>query len=352
MYKKRIGKRALLTIFLMTAVSSCSQTSISDDRTVVSDVVEREIVWEDLRIQKLLPGYMIIPGIEPCLPAHFVALRHPEDRSTVYWGDKDVLEAYFEKGISHLKSAVIRVDISLSLAQIDDNSFSDEGSDSAFASQGIKNCVRNKWKWGIHPVMSVDATMDNNEVHVAWIGLNYGGQVLCLGLIYPPNQHTPSAEDLNMWSEFLNKTKFLEEHEFYKAHGQDLREGFTLVNVYGCVLRVSAEKRTRDGKIQVVIKPEDDHISCKCLDVTQMLMEANWHFFEPILKIQSEIQVSTDANIISRNILTVLLKNVSEFSNAEGGRHSNSLSRSEYGNVSIFNFCKQELLMQEGVLRN
>jgi hypothetical protein len=132
--------------------------------------------------------------------------------------------------------------------------------------------------------MSVDATIDDDEVHAALIGLDHGGQVLCMELNCPHNQHTPSAEDLNMWSEFLEKTKFLEEHEFYKAHGQDLREGFTLVNVYGCVLRVSAEKRTRDGKIQVVIKPEDDHISCKCMDVVQMLMETNWHFFEPSLK--------------------------------------------------------------------
>ena len=105
------------------------------------DLVERDIVWEDLRIQKLLPGYMIFPAIEPYLPAHFVALRHPEDRSIVYWGDKDVLEAYFEKGISHLKSAIIRVDISLDLAQIDENSFSDEGSDSELASIGIKNVL-------------------------------------------------------------------------------------------------------------------------------------------------------------------------------------------------------------------
>ena len=155
-----------------------------------------------------------------------------------------------------------------------------------------------------------------------------------------------------MWSEFLKKTKLLEEHEFYKVHGQDLREGFTLVNVYGSVLRVSAEKRIRDGKIQVIIKPEDDQISCKCMDVVQMLMEADWHFFDPILKIQSEIQVSSDANIILRSIITVLLKKVSEFSNNEGERNSNSLSRSEYGNVSIFNFCEQELLMQEGVLQN
>jgi hypothetical protein len=234
------------------------------------------------------------------------------------------------------------------VAQIDENSFSDEGS--SFASSGEKNYVINKWKWGFHPVMSLDTTTDDGKVYIAWIGLDHGGQVLCTRPIYP-RKHTPSAKDLKMWSEFLKKTKPLEEPELYKAHGQDLREGLTLVNVYGSVLRVSAEKRTGDGKIQVVIKPEADQISCKCLDVVQLLMEVDWHFSEPILKIQSEIHVSSDANIITHKILTVLLKEVVEFSNNEGGRYSNSLSRSEYGNVSIFNFCKQKLLMHKGVLQ-
>ena len=351
MSDKGMFKGILLIIFLMTLVSSCSHTSISNDPGVVSNVVERDIVWEDLRIQKLLPGYMILPAVEPCLPAHFVALRHPQDWSKVYWGDKDVLEAYFEKGISHLKSAVIRVDVSLSVSQIDENSFSDEGSDSDLASQGIKNWVINKWKWGLHPVMSMDATMDDDEVNVAWIGLNEGGQVLCAALIYPPNQHAPSAEDSKMWSEFLKKTKPLDEHAFYKAHGQDLREGFTLVNVYGSVLKVSAEKRIRDGKIQVNIQPADETISCKCLAVEQMLMPAEWHFFEPIVKIQSEIQVSSDANIICHNTITVLLKKVSEFSNSEETPNSNSLSCSKYGNISVFNFCEQKLVAQEAVLQ-
>ena len=358
MKKTRMSKQTLLTIFLMAIVSSCSRTSISDDRGVKLDVVEKDdvvesdIVWEDLRIQKLMPGYMIFPAIEPYLPAHFIALPHPEDPDTVYWGDKDVLKAYFENGISHLKSAIIRVDISPNVAQKDENSFSEEYSEVDLASQGVMNSVSSKWKWGIHPVMRLRGTIDDEEVNIAWIGLNHGGQVLCAALIYPPNQHVPSEEDLNMWSDFLKKTKPLEEREFFKAHGQDLREGFTLVNVYGSVLRVSAEKRISDGKIQVIIMPEDNQISCKCLDVIQMLMEANWHFFEPIVKIKSRIQVISDANIIYDNIITVLLKKVSEFSNNKEGYNSNPLSRSEYDNISVFNFCERKLVMQEGVLQN
>jgi len=385
MIEKKGCKRILWIIFLVVGASSCSRTSISDDQEVLSAVVEKEaccdfdrvgesqsetkqseketafvgeedridkiavsqnayslrtgsIEWEDLRIQKLLPGFMAIPAVEPYLPANFVALHHPKDESKLYWGDKNVLEAYFEKGISGLKSAVICVDMSFDVAQINENDFSDEASDADLASNGIEIFTRNKWKWGIHPVLSLNATMEGEEIHLAWIGLNYNGQVLCVGLIYP-NKQAPSAEDLNMWTEFLQKTKPLEEYEFYKAHGQDLRKGLTLVKVYDSVLKVFAEKRIRDGKIQVSIKPADDCIACKCFDVDEGLMGGNWHFFEPILKIRSEIQVNSDANVISSNTITVLLKEVSEFSSIEGG--SNFVQR-EYDNVSIFNFCEKE----------
>lgn len=339
--KRETNKRVLWTIFLITVISSCSETSIFDPAGVAPVVAESDMAWEDLRIQKLLPDYMILPAIEPYLPAHFVALRHPEDYFKVYWGDKDVLEAYFENGISHLKSAVISVDISLNVAQIDENRFSSEVSDSDLEFEGIKNCVINKWKWGAHPVMSMDATIDDHQVSLAWIGLNQGGQVLYAALIRPLDQPTASIEDSNMWSDFLKKTKPLEGREFYKVHGQDLREGFTLVNVYGSVLKVSAEKRIRDGKVQVNIEPADQTISCKCLAVDEMPLE--WHFFEPIVKIQSEIQVRSNANVRVRQMITVLPNKVSEFSNNKDERYLNSLSCGEYGNVSIFNACEMNL---------
>jgi hypothetical protein len=379
MIEKRGYERILWSVLVMISASSCSQNSIANDQKVMSAVetagqIQREakqsetkkvlsveksdkedridkiaisqnayslktgsIEWEDLRIQKLLPGYMIRPAIEPYLPAHFVALHHPKNRSKLYWGDKADLEAYFEKGISALKSAVICIDMSFDVAQINENDFSGEASDADLASAGIETFTRNKWKWGIHPVLSFSATMEGAEIHFAWIGLNYNGQVLCVGLIYP-DEHAPSAEDLNMWTQFLKKTKPLEEYEFYKAHGQDLRKGLTLVNVYGSVLKVFAEKRIRDGKIQVSIKPADDSIACKCFDVDEGLMGGNWHFFEPILKIRSEIQVKSDANVISNDTITVLLKEVSEFSNVEA---DSQLVQRVYDNVCIFNFCER-----------
>src|SRR4029078_12055747 len=124
---------------------------------------------------------------------------------------------------------------------------------------------------------------------------DYNGQVLLARLIYP-HKNAPSTEDLNIWSEFLKKTKPLRGDAFYKAHGQDLRKGLTLVNVYGSVLKIFAEKRKRDGRIQVIIKPVDDRISCKCLDAAEMVMGEIWHFSEPVIKISSEIHVSSDAN--------------------------------------------------------
>lgn len=175
-----VCKRALFVIFILTAVSGCKK-SPSDDQAVAS-VASEEIVWEDLRIQKLLPDYLTLPAIEPCLPANFVAFQNPKRCEEVYWGDKDDLETFFEKGPSHLKSAIIRASISLNVAQIDENSFSNEDVN---ASQGLQNAVYNKWKWGTHPVRSLDAIAMDREAHIVWIGLNYYSQVLCVGLIYP-----------------------------------------------------------------------------------------------------------------------------------------------------------------------
>lgn len=373
MIKIGASKRVLWTIFLLAIASGCSQTSISDDREAICGALESksesveekptrpitssrysDVMWEDLRIQKLLPGYMIFPGIEPYLPSDFVALTHPKDHS-VYWGNKENLETFFEKGCScsHLKSGVICVDISTNMAQIDEDNFSNECSVSALEAEGMKNVIRKKWKWGIHPVMSIDGTMEGLELNIAWIGLNDNGQVLFARLVYP-NEHGPSTEDLAMWSDFLKKTKPLGEHDFFKAHGQDLREGFTLINVYGSVLKVSAEKRTRDGKIQVNIKPSDDRISCTCQSVAPMLMGAFWHFGEPILKIPSRIQVISDANIVSDQIITVLIKEVSEFSDMEESYNASAYSRTEHGNVSVFNFSSKELgsTKSDGVILN
>jgi hypothetical protein len=317
------------------------------------EIGTQEAIWEDLTIQKLMPDYAVFPSIEPYLPKNFIALKHPDPArfGELYWGPKDVLETFFLSNGEQLKSAIFAVDISPSLAQIDENSFSDEslltGSIEFFESQGLKNVAATKSHWGLHPVMNCRVTSEGEERYVAWIGLNNGEAVLCIILLYPPNQTSPSEEDLQVWNDFLKKTQPLEMHEFLKSHGQDLREGLTLVNVFGSVLKVSGEKRSKDDKIQIIIKPVDNQISCKCENVAEERIAASWHFNEPILHIQSVIQKTGSANIINQATINVLLKKVSEFSFHETGCDPTNLSQKEYGNVSILNFCEKDVIDTE-----
>ena len=65
-------------------------------------------------------------------------------------------------------------------------------------------------------------------------------------------------------------------------------------------------------------------------------MGAQWHFSEPVLKIRAEIEVKGKANMVSLETITVLLKEVSDFS------HEGTTSV-ELDNVSILNFCNPTL---------
>jgi len=345
---KQQHREALFTLFVMAAMSGCYQNSSSDDRVVVSEAVEGEVVWEDLSIQKLLPGFMMRPAVEPYLPKNFVAMSPPGAGALLYWGEKEAIEAYFADDNSSMKSAIISINISFNVAQIDEDHFSDEGFESGMIEEGFKNLVINKRKWGAHPVMSMTATVEGKEVRTAWIGLNTDGQVLLANLLYPSNQAGPSEDDLKMWSDFLTKTKGLDQHAFFKAHGQDLREGLTLVNVYGSVLKVSAEKRMRDGQIQMRIEPADETITCRCLNVEQLLMEAPWHFLEPIVKMEAQIQVKSDANIMLDQTITVLLKTVNEFSPNIGGVNLDKVSNPRLGRIMVLNFAGPKLMEQPG----
>jgi len=301
-----------------------------------SEVSNEEIGWEDLRIQKLMPDFLAIPAIEPFLPDNFIALPHPKKHG-VFWGPKETLEEYFLSGNANLcKSPMLCVQISTNVGQKQDGSFTCEDTMyDEYIAAGVSDVKIEKFKWGDHPVLSATCAMDGKKVYLAYVGLNYEGCALVIGFI----DVSKSDERFQVWTDFLTKSRPLEEHDFFKVHGQDLREGFTLVNVYGSLLKVSAEKRTRDGKIQVSIQPADHTISCKCLRIAEKTMGAKWHFMEPIVKIQAEVQVNSTANIVSNQTITVLLKEVLEFSHKE--MNASDITVKECNNISILNFCAQ-----------
>ena len=330
---------------------SCSTSLPTDDSLVssASTSLQEKVVWEDLRIQKLMPGYMIFPAIEPCLPDNFIGLSHPDPNkwNKLYWGTKEALEKYFQRvGGEPITLPIFYIEMSSSVAQKDDGSFTCENTVyEELAAEGYSDIKVNKWQWGTTRAISASFTAHGVKNYLAWIGLGVGGQVLVVSL-FLPDEELFQEDASQLWENFLTKSRPLEEHDFYKVHGQDLREGFTLVNVYGSVLRVSAEKRIRDGKIQITIEPEDTQISCKCSNATQLLMEAPWHFFEPIVKIQAQIQVSSTANIIYDTTMTVLLTRVSEFSHNKELKDLSAFTCNAYGNISIINCCDGQIVSE------
>jgi len=342
-----------LIIFLAacgTLPTNAPSTSSDEVASSVSEpeTTQEEVVWEDLRIQRLMPGYMAFPAIEPFLPDNFIALPHPDRRrwGGLFWGTKETLEEFFQSGDDcRVTSPMLYVEISSGVGQKQDGSFTCE--DTAyddFIAGGCLDVKIDKLKWGEHPILSASCTHDGVKMHIAWVGLNYEGHVLLMRFFDEFNQKTPSKDESQVWTDFLTKSRPLGEHDFYKSHGQDLREGFTLVNVYGSVLKVSAEKRIKDRKIQISIQPADHTISCKCLGVDQMAMPAQWHFSEPIVKIQAEVQVSSTANILSRQTITVLLKEVMEFSHREKANEVGGIRCREFNNTSVLNFCDKDIV--------
>ncbi len=322
-----------LLILALSIESHEIKTEISSEK--------EEPVWQDLKIQTLLPEYIVFPAIEPYLPPNFVALQHPKNLG-IYWGPKEVLEDFFtsKKGP---KSPIIYVEISTSVAQKDSDSFVDEDKiKQDLIYDGAKKIKLKKWNWGINPVLSFNGLYKDTEMNIAWIGLDHEGMTLMVALITPKEEKTLSPEAHDLWTNFLTKTRPLEEQEFFKSNGQDLREGLTLVNLNGSILKCYAEKRTRDNEIQIVIKPFHEDISCKCLNITQAPMPLTWHHDEPLIKIEAELRTTGKANIIQHNYINILLKSVIEFSLKNDEASKIYIAPEKIKGFSILNFTKEK----------
>ena len=153
----------------------------------------------------------------------------------------------------------MRVKLSANVAQTGPNSFS-ENEDHLIKSLKIKdpnNFDFIKHKWGNYPVQSIKVKFMGKQLFTAWVGLNdpEGGFTLLFNLVYPETEGHPNKEDIDLWDNFIMKTKQLSERDFFKANGQDMQTGYTIVTVCGEKLKMTAEKRQKDGKMQVVVIP-------------------------------------------------------------------------------------------------
>lgn len=287
-----------------------------------TEIKDMQQVKNDLRIFELLPNLLCPLAVDPCIPIDFIA-GSPNGKldpyDWIYWGPKEVMKAYFENPDS-LDVPLLRVKLSANVAQTGPKSFNGESS-SEFLNQMKKTNPKGfaaiETKWGDYPVLSVRNQIEKQLILMAWVGLNVpeGGWTLMFNLVYPNKNGHPNIEDRQLWENLITKTTQLSDRDFFKACGQDLQDGYTLVNVGGAKLKMVAEKRQSDGALQVVVIPESSDVEFHYVDMTEGLMGAKWKYGEPIVKVYGEIVYNNgDVEAITDHVTSIFLKTVTEFS--------------------------------------
>ena len=149
-------------------------------------------------------------------------------------------------------------------------------------------CFLIKWHY---PVLAIRSMLEGQLNFTAWVGLNdsEAGWTLMFDLVYPDKKGHPTKKDRQLWENLLTKTTQLQDGDYFKAYGQELQEGYTLVNVGGAKLKMLAEKRQSDGTLQVVVIPESSNVEFRYVDMMECAMGAKWKQGEPMVKVYGEI---------------------------------------------------------------
>lgn len=304
----------LLLTLLCACLFNCTEASIPNNES-------------NLRITELLPGLLLPLAINPALPDNFVAmdshdLHSPE--TVTYWGPKNILKEFF-KNHDSLSESIIRVKCSTNVAQTGPKDFN-------YSTQAMIDEMKEVWpkghsqelQWGQYPVLTIvtpvkeEYLLEEEEyLLMAWVGLNdyNGGQTLVFSLVYPKKKGRPDKNDFELWNNFLSKTTPLTEHDFFVAHGQDLQPGYTIVRKGNAKLKVTAEKRQRDGILQVVVQPLSPNITFTYQDMDECLMGEGWKFGEPLVKVYGTI-INTDksSQLVCNHVTSIFVESVKEFS--------------------------------------
>lgn len=292
------------------------------------DLKDKQDAKNDLRILELLPNLVCPLAVDPGIPEDFIALSpqgNLDPYDWIYWGPKDVLKAYFDNS-SSLKVPILRVKLSANVAQTGPNLFNNEESLKMLQKEDPKRFSSVETQWGDYPVLAIRTQKEDQLIFMAWVGLNdqEAGWTLMFHLVYPNEKDRPNQEDRQLWESLMMKTTQLKDGDYFKACGQDLQEGYTIVNVGGAKLKMLAEKRQSDGKLQVVVIPENSNVEFHYIDMMECAMGATWKYGEPLVKVYGEIVVNNkNAKSIINYVSSIFFKTVPEFSfKKEEGKNS------------------------------
>lgn len=216
----------------------------------------------DQRIFSLLPTLDAPLVVEPYIPKNFVAVSKTgtlDAHDWIYWGPKDVIEAYFNDPYS-LKQSILRVRLSQTVKQVASTRFSAENDElcSLLAPMGLKRLYDVRMNWGKYPVYVITAEFQKKWLYAGWVGLcDPQGTTLMFELVYPvtlaDTALKPTNEQFKLWDEFLDKTKPLPEPICSDGFSISYSPGLTDVRLYGAAFCVIGEQRVSDKHIQVVV---------------------------------------------------------------------------------------------------
>lgn len=275
-------------------------------------------VTQPLRINDFIPrkNLACVLAVEPALPDNFISLNDTNELGYLdwlYWGPKDAIETYM-KDPSSLTTPIIRIRLSDGIMQrefgrLDEALITKEEPE-------LTNSTYNFGNWGEYPYCMISCTIEDDgktgNLIVGYVGLNHeSGAVLFLHLVVPETS-TGKAEALRLWENFFKNTKELPIPLLYKAKGQELHPGYTIVNIFENKIKVIAEKRRSDQKIRFVSIPEKPDVEFKFEKMFVTTMGDAWHYREPLLKIRGAYIVN-DGSVHYSLITSVLIKEVDEF---------------------------------------
>lgn len=261
----------------------------------------------------LLPDNLLATvAIAPALPNDFIAMS-PNGRldayEWTYWGPKEVLESYF-KNEDSLTQSIIRVKLGTTTQREIENPNREEWI-ACLQQGGFEGFKDIRVRWGSYPIYAISAKSSEEVLFVAWVGLNDPGDwTMKCQLVYPTSRYKPTISDVKLWENFLSKTEQLTGKLYMKAHGQNMEEGYTVVDLGKAKLKVEAERRKSDNKLQLAMIPLEENVSFEFHEASQ----GSWEN-EPIVKVQGTLtkREGQSTLIIDHHIL-VLVKEVQEFS--------------------------------------
>lgn len=273
-------------------------------------------VTQPIRINQLIPIDLtpITLAIEPSLPDNFVGLRDPEemdDFELTCWGPEEVIRAYLKDSKS-LEEPIIFVKLSECFRQPSFGTLDENAIKEGFANNKSIQASCTLGNWGDYPYCVISGTINKRPLHMVYVGSNELGGVVLSFLFITPKIPNGEALTLKLLDKFIKETKPLPEPLLFKAHGQELHPGYTIVDVATRKIKVIAEKRKSDSQVRFAVIPEDLNVCFKFESALIGIMEANWHNQEPLLKIKGSYIIN-NGWVTNFQTTSILIKEVDEF---------------------------------------